>query len=154
MHMCKARMVPSSNTSKHHANTSRCPPLQANEIEKARIIDHKRPGVGAMGGMAGGGYSPALGGSRAAAVDMDVGPSLQMPALGGFGAASGAAAAGRPGGIGVPKKGMQLGKAKGASSMLESLAKEEGVANLDAPVVPRAGAGPGPGPMVISGVWR
>lgn len=84
------------------------------------------------------------------------GPSLSSGG-GGFGPSSsssiGAAAAGTGGKAGLPRKGMQLGKSKGASSMLENLAKEEGVtvATLDEPSRPTA-AGP-TGTHVISGVW-
>jgi hypothetical protein len=85
------------------------------------------------------------------------GPSLSSGGGGGFGPSSsssiGAAAAGTGSKAGLPRKGMQLGKSKGASSMLENLAKEEGVtvATLDEPSRPTA-AGP-TGTHVISGVW-
>ena len=94
-------------------------------------------------------------------MDMDSGPALSSPALGGVGGFGGASAAAAPArgiaGAG-PKKGMQLGaKSKGASSILESLAKEEGVgvAELEAAARPGPGtaaAGPA-GTMVISGGW-
>lgn len=79
-----------------------------------------------------------------------------MPGLGssggGFGSsstASSTAAAGPK--AGLPKKGMQLGKSKGASSLLESLAKEEGVASLDEPARPGVVAAGPVGTQVISG---
>lgn len=79
-----------------------------------------------------------------------------MPGLGssggGFGGSttsSTAAAAGPK--TGIPKKGMQLGKSKGASSILESLAKEEGVASLDEPVRPSVVAAGPAGTQVIAG---
>lgn len=91
------------------------------------------------------------------------GPSLGMPGIsssgGGFGPSSsssmgpggslgGSAAAGGSK-AGLPRKGMQLGKSKGASSLLENLAKEEGVATLDEPS--RAAAAGPVGTHVISG---
>jgi hypothetical protein len=89
------------------------------------------------------------------------GPSLGMPGLGsggGFGgnggSGSSAAAAAAPK-AGLPKKGMQLGKGKGASSILESLAKEEGVASLDEPARPTVAVGGAPvGTQVISGEFN
>jgi hypothetical protein len=59
------------------------------------------------------------------------------------------AAAGGGSKAGLPRKGMQLGKSKGASSLLENLAKEEGVATLDEPT--RAVAAGPTGTHVISG---
>jgi hypothetical protein len=76
---------------------------------------------------------------------------------GGFGSGGGAAGSTAAAGskTGLPKKGMQLGKSKaGASSLLESLAKEEGVAvtTLEEPVRPGATGGSGlAGTHVISG---
>jgi hypothetical protein len=89
-----------------------------------------------------------------------MGPALGAPGLGGtggFGAPSAAAAQARGAAAAGPKKGMQLGaKSKGASSILESLAKEEGVGVTDLDAVarpgPAAAAGPA-GTMVISGAW-
>jgi hypothetical protein len=74
---------------------------------------------------------------------------------GGFGPSSssslgGSAAAAAGSKAGLPRKGMQLGKSKGASSLLENLAKEEGVATLDEPS--RAVAAGSVGTHVISGV--
>lgn len=80
-------------------------------------------------------------------------PSLGLPGLGGssaFGTASTTPAAAVPK-AGLPKKGMQLGKGKGATSILESLAKEEGVASLDDPVRPGAVTAGPVGTQVISG---
>lgn len=81
-----------------------------------------------------------------------------MPGLGSSGggfAPSSSSGVGLGGGskAGIPKKGMQLGKSKGASSLLENLAKEEGVATLDEPSRPSAAAGP-VGTHVISGALR
>lgn len=72
------------------------------------------------------------------------------PSSGGLGGSS-AAAGGGGSKAGLPRKGMQLGsKAKGASSLLENLAKEEGVATLDEPTRAVAAGGPA-GTHVISG---
>eukprot|EP00879_Flechtneria_rotunda_P014343 GHRR01014983.1.p1 GENE.GHRR01014983.1~~GHRR01014983.1.p1 ORF type:complete len:479 (+),score=151.16 GHRR01014983.1:639-2075(+) len=91
------------------------------------------PLYGGMGGSTMGGGSSM---SRPLGMDMDAGPTLAVPGLSGtgFSAARGGTSS-TPAGpkTGLPKKGMQLGKSKGASSILESLAKEEGVASLDEP---------------------
>lgn len=65
-----------------------------------------------------------------------------------------AAAAGGGSKAGLPRKGMQLGKSKGASSLLENLAKEEGVASLDEPSRGGAAAAGPTGTHVISGEIR
>jgi hypothetical protein len=83
-----------------------------------------------------------------------------MPGLGSAGSfggngggSAGSAAASAPK-AGLPKKGMQLGKGKGASRILENLAKEEGVASLDEPSRPSVAVGGAPvGTQVISGGW-
>jgi hypothetical protein len=79
--------------------------------------------------------------------------------FGGNGSSSASSAAAAAPKAGLPKKGMQLGKGKGASSILESLAKEEGVASLDEPARPSVAVGGAPvGTQVISGgggmVWE
>jgi hypothetical protein len=80
------------------------------------------------------------------------GPSSSSGGMGLGGGSSSAAAGG--GKSGLPRKGMQLGsKAKGgASSLLENLAKEEGVAvaSLEEPTAPLVMGGGGGG-HVISG---
>lgn len=109
------------------------------------------PGLGGMG-------SSSM--NRPMGMDMDSGPSLGMgmgSSGGGFGPSSSSmgsgiggvsAAAGGGSKAGLPRKGMQLGKSKGASSLLENLAKEEGVATLDEPT--RAVAAGPTGTHVIS----
>lgn len=112
---------------------------KAMEIEKTKL-EQKRSGL-----PVGPGYNPSLGGlsgmSNRPLPDLDLGPSLATPSLTPSFNSTAAKAAG-------PKKGMQLGKAKGATSILETLAKEEGVADLEQPT--RAAAGPAGG-MVIAG---
>lgn len=113
---------------------------KAMEIDKSKM-DAKRGGIGPMpafggGGPLGGGIGPGMGGSMP---DMDRGISLG-PGIGGSGGSFGGGGPGGSGGgarpVAAPKKGMQLGKGKaGPASLLESLAKEEGVnvAALEAP---------------------
>uniref|UniRef100_A0A383VBM7 Coatomer subunit delta n=1 Tax=Tetradesmus obliquus TaxID=3088 RepID=A0A383VBM7_TETOB len=133
---------------------------KAQEIDKHKI-DAKRalpagPGYNpAMAGLGGGGMGSSSSMSRPLGMDMDAGPSLGMPGLGsggGFGGSSASAASAAAPKAGLPKKGMQLGKGKGAASILESLAKEEGVASLDEPSRPSVAVGGAPvGTQVISG---
>eukprot|EP00878_Enallax_costatus_P014439 GHUV01015100.1.p1 GENE.GHUV01015100.1~~GHUV01015100.1.p1 ORF type:complete len:510 (+),score=164.78 GHUV01015100.1:348-1877(+) len=129
---------------------------KAMEIDKHKM-EQKRsmptgPGFNpVLAGMGGGGLGSSM--SRPLGMDMDSAPSLGMPGLGSSSAFGGtttstpAAAAPK---AGLPKKGMQLGKGKGASSILESLAKEEGVASLDEPVRPGVVAAGPVGTQVIS----
>lgn len=115
------------------------------------------PGFNPMATMGGGGMGSGSM-SRPTGMDMDAGPSLSVPGLGmggsggGFGGSSGRDSSTGGPKVGLPKKGMQLGKSKGASSILESLAKEEGVtvAALEQPVRPTAAGGLA-GTHVISG---
>ncbi|KAI8472701.1 MAG: delta-cop [Monoraphidium minutum] len=128
---------------------------KAMEIDKHRL-DVKRSGggpapgfgMGGGGGMGMGGSGGGMGGG-----DMDrgisLGPGLGGGSFGGGGGLGGSSGGARGGGGlgGAPKKGMQLGKAKGGPvSLLESLAKEEGVAvaSLDAPAPGLAAAAPQP----------
>ncbi|WIA16825.1 hypothetical protein OEZ85_013762 [Tetradesmus obliquus] len=132
---------------------------KAQEIDKHKI-DAKRalpagPGYNpAMAGLGGGGMGSSSSMSRPLGMDMDAGPSLGMPGLGsggGFGGSSASSASAAAPKAGLPKKGMQLGKGKGAASILESLAKEEGVASLDEPSRPSVAVGGAPvGTQVIS----
>lgn len=132
---------------------------KAMEIDKHRV-DAKRSGggigAGPSFGMAGGGGMGSSGG-MGGAPDMDRGISLG-PSIGGgggssFGGASSGGACAGGGGAGPPKKGMVLGKSKaGPSSLLESLAKEEGVAvaALDVPAHVAASSA-APPPVSFSG---
>ena len=141
---------------------------KAMEIDKHKIMDARRMGgggmggggagaygVGPMGGMGGGGGMGGSGGGMGG-MDMDrgisLGPSIGGGSFGGYGGGggggggSGGGIGSGSGGAGAPKKGMVLGKAKaGAASLLESLAKEEGVAvsALEAPPSAAAAGGPG-----------
>ncbi|KIY98750.1 Coatomer subunit delta-1 [Monoraphidium neglectum] len=133
---------------------------KAIEIDKHRVEAR----VGGGGGLGAGGPGPGfsasggggIGGGAGFGGGADRGISL-APSIGGasFGASSGGGARGGlgAGAGGAPKKGMVLGKAKGGpASLLESLAKEEGVAvaSLEAPVAVAAAAAGAPPPVSFS----
>lgn len=133
---------------------------KALEIDKHKMETRRGgmpPGPGYSPGLGGLGGSGTLGGSGLGGGRLDVdssAPSLSVPGISGSGGGYGGAAPAARGGAAPPKKGMQLGKAKGgASSLLESLAREEGVpaSLLEDPPGPVTAAAAAGG-HVISGV--
>jgi hypothetical protein len=139
---------------------------KALEIDKHRVEARRVSGPSGlgggpqygMGGMGGGGMG--MGGMDSGGISLGPAVGGSSGGYGGGGMGGGSMGGGRGGGGGIgagaPKKGMVLGKAKaGPASLLESLAKEEGVAvaALDAPPAagPAAAAAAAPPPVSFSG---